>query len=139
MRDLHNNILLKNAITPAVVTDNTVQTSAAIDRQGYDIVEFLVNLGTLSDADTTVAVKLTECDTSGGSYTDVASTDLLGTTTEASFQFDDDGEVRKLGYVGIKRYVKVVATPSNNTGNIPIAATAILAKAGLLPITQAAS
>jgi hypothetical protein len=139
MRDLHNNILLKNAITPVVVTDNTAQTSAAIDRQGYDAVEFLINLGTLADADTTVAVKLTECDTSGGSYTDVAAADLLGTTTEAGFQFDDDGEVRKLGYVGIKRFVKVVVTPSNNTGNIPLAATAILAKAGLAPITQTAS
>ena len=47
---------------------------------------------------------------------------LTGTETKASFQFDDDNEMRKIGYVGPKRYVRVTITPSgNNSGNIFIA------------------
>ena len=52
---------------------------------------------------------------------------LLGTEVLAGFQFDDDNECRKIGYVGIKRYVRVTVTPANNgAGNIFMAAIWLL-------------
>jgi hypothetical protein len=43
---------------------------------------------------------------------------LNGTEVLAGFQFDDDGECRKIGYTGIKRYCRATITPANNTGNV---------------------
>ena len=51
---------------------------------------------------------------------------LLGTEAGASFQFDDDNEVRKIGYIGPKRYVRLTITPAANTGNADISAVAVL-------------
>ena len=45
----------------------------------------------------------------------------------------------KLGYLGIKRYVRLTLTPANNTGNIPMCAIAVLGAASMKPITQAQS
>ena len=45
----------------------------------------------------------------------------------AGFQFDDDNELRKIGYVGIKRYVRATITPSgNDSGNIFVSADWVL-------------
>jgi hypothetical protein len=58
-------------------------------------------------------------------------TDLVGTLALASFQFDDDNETRKLGYVGSKRYVRLTVTPSGNDAGIvlQVAGVAILGHA----------
>jgi hypothetical protein len=64
----------------------------------------------------------------------VADTFLLGTEAEAGFQFDDDDEVRKIGYRGDKRYVRLTITPSGNTGDAPLAALAILGGPKLAPV-----
>ena len=51
-----------------------------------------------------------------------------------TFQFDDDGECRKIGYVGSKRYVRVTVTPSgNDSGNIFLAGVAILGNPEMFP------
>jgi hypothetical protein len=134
MRDLHNNVHVKRAISPVVVTDNTPQVSQIIDRQGFESLEFVVQLGTLSDADTTTVVLVEDGDDSGLSdAAAVADEALLGTEAVAAFTFADDNEPRKIGYIGGKRYVRLTVTPSNNTGNIPIAAVALLGHPHLMP------
>lgn len=126
-RDLMNNINPLTAISPVVVTDNTAQKSAAIDVRQAKSVTFVILLGTLSDADTTVAVVVKEgSTTTQTSHTAVADANLLGTEALAGFQFDDDGESRKIGYVGDADYVSIELTPSNNTGNIPVAVAVII-------------
>lgn len=141
MQDLHNNIQLKNVITPRVVTDDTASVGTIIDRAGYDSLEFLINLGTLSDANATAAVLVEHGDASDlvADGAAVADTMLLGTEAEAGFTFADDGEVRKIGYRGNKRYVRLTITPSGNTGNIPLSAVAILGNPNSAPVIQAAS
>ena len=139
-RDLHNNILVKRAISPVVVTDNTAQVSQIIDTRGFQSLEFLISTGTLSDADTTVAVLVEDGDNSALSdNAAVVDAELLGTESAAGFQFDDDNEVRKIGYIGNKRYVRLTITPSANTGNIPLCAIAVLANPCDAPVTQSAS
>jgi hypothetical protein len=146
MRDFINRIQVKKAITPVVVTDNTAQVSSIIDRLGYESAAFIIALGTLSDADTTAVVLLEEGDNSALSdAAAVADADMISQSTSttpelaAGFQFDDDTEVRKIGYIGTKRYLRLTVTPSANTGNIPIAAVALLANATMQPVVQAAS
>lgn len=128
MRGLMNKIHLKPLFTPgAAVTDNTAQVSAIIDTQGFDSCVLALVTGTLSDADATFAVTIDHGDASNLSdAAAVPSAQLEGTTALASFTFADDGECRKLGYIGGKRYVRVTVTPSNNTGNLFLAGMAIL-------------
>jgi len=129
MRDLMNNIHILNAITPiAARTDNTAIVSAIIDVKGYDSLTFGLAIGNNTDTDVTFAVTMDHGDNSGLSdAAPVPAGDLVGTLALASFQFDDDNESRKIGYVGNKRYVRLTITPTgNNAGNIFIAGVAIL-------------
>jgi hypothetical protein len=127
-RDLHNNIKRVLGLAPVVVTDNTAQNTAIIDTAGYESCEFIILTGTLADADATFAVTLTAGDDSGLSdgAAVTSATDLLGTLAAASFTFADDSTTKRIGYRGSKRYVKLTITPSNNTGNAPLAVLAEL-------------
>lgn len=127
-KDLVNNIHPVIAIAPVVVTDGTAQVSAAIDTLGFNSVTFVIGLGTLADADATWLVTVKEGDDSTQSnHTAVADDDLIGTEALAGFTFADDGETRKIGYKGVKRYVSIeIDDDTANSGNAPMTALCIL-------------
>ena len=134
MRDLHNNIHVARAISPVSVADNTAQVSQIIDRQGYQSLEFLIATGSVADADATFVVLVEDGDNSGLSdAASVTDANLLGTEALAGFQFDDDNEVRKIGYIGDKRYVRLTVTPVNNASAAVIAAVAVLGHPNYTP------
>lgn len=139
MQDMHNNVLIKKVIAPVVVSDNTAAVGTVIDRAGFDSLEFIILTGTLADSDATFTVLVEHADANFSGEAAVADAQLLGTEAEASFQFDDDGEVRKIGYRGGKRYVRLTITPANNTGSSPIAVCAVLGHPIVAPVTQSAS
>lgn len=122
--DLMNNLDPKRALSPAAaITDNTAQVTEILDMQGAHAAMLIILLGALADADATFAVLIEHGDESDMSdAAAVADTDLNGTEALAGFQFDDDNELRKIGYIGSKRYVRATITPSANTGNAFIAA-----------------
>lgn len=127
MRDITNNFDIKRAISPAAAgTDNTAMVSQVVDLKGYDGVMLAINIGANTDTDVTFAV-LIEDSNDNSTYAAVADEYLNGTEALAGFQYDDDNEVRKIGYCGIKRYVKATITPTgNNSGNIYVSATWVL-------------
>lgn len=132
--DLHNKLEFRRAISPVSVGDNTAQISQIIDRQGFSGLEFAIAAGSIADADTTFTVLVEHGDASdltGGEA--VADADLLGTELLAAFQFDDDNETRKIGYVGNKRYVRLTVTPANNASAALISAIAVLGGAADAP------
>jgi len=134
MKDLASNIDVKRVISPVSVADNTAQVGQIIDRRGFDSVTFLIATGSVADADTTFTVLLEESDDSGMSGGNaVADADLIGTEALAGFQFDDDNECRKLGYVGGKRYLRLTITPANNASAALLAAVAVLGHPSLAP------
>lgn len=136
MRDLLNSVDVRPAIVPvaAAQTDNTAMVSAILDRRGFESVLLAIVTGTLADADATFAVTLEHGDAANLSdATAVAVDQMNGTLAGASFTFAHDSASRKLGYVGGKRYVRATITPSNNTGNAPVAAMWVLGKANLRP------
>lgn len=125
LRDIANNFTLKRALSPvAAGTDNTAYVSQILDCRDYAAVMLAIQIGANTDADATFTVLLEESADSGMSgATAVADADMNGTEVLASFQFDDDNECRKLGYVGTKRYIRATITPANNgAGNIYMAA-----------------
>ena len=135
-KDLHNNIYPKRGLSPvAAGTDNTAYVSQIVDTQGFESVEWLTLIGANTDADATFTTLVEDGDVSNLSdAAAVADAQLLGTEALAGFQFDDDNEVRKIGYVGNKRYVRVTITPANNAaGNIFLAGVWILGNARSKP------
>ena len=127
--DIHNNLHFVPLIAPiAARTDNTAIVSAIIDTMGYEAVELVLVTGTNTDVNATFAVLVEDGDNSGLSdAAAVPDTFLIGTEAVAGFTFADDVECRKIGYVGIKRYLRLTVTPSgNDSGNIFIAGVAVL-------------
>lgn len=129
-----NNITPKRVISPVSVSDTTAQVGQIIDRQGFGTVTYLIATGSIADADATFTVLLEEGDASNLSdAAAVADADLLGTEALAAFQFDDDNECRKLGYIGIKRYTRLTITPVANASAAVLAAVCVLGSPDLAP------
>ena len=122
MRDSVNNIHILRCISPTRVSDNTVQTSQIIHTQGYQGLAFAISTGTLADANATFKVEIQDSATQTGSdFTAVASEWLiLKDNIPSDFTYDDDNRVSLVGYIGHQPYVRVVVTPSANTGNADI-------------------
>jgi hypothetical protein len=120
--------IVKSAIPPQINTGNTAMVSSIIDVAGWRYLEYVISTGTIADADVTCTVLV-----EGGNAANLSDAvaipdaDLQGTETEASFRFDDDNEVRKIGVKNlVYRYYRITLTPANNTGNLPIAVSARL-------------
>lgn len=131
-----------NAVPPGAIKDNASFTPVAIDTKGYDYAEIIVNLGATDIA--MAALKVQECDTSGGSYADVTglifgtSDNLAGSTSNLPAATDDNAiEVFQIPLQTRKRYLKVIATAGNGTSGTYLAAIARLSRAKVLPSTAA--
>lgn len=138
MRDLANNLVVKQAIAPLTITDDTGFTGLIIDRDGFDSVMFAITLGTLADAGMTGTVTVQEGDDSGLSdAASVATADLTISANDFTFKVNlfqtDDNKTLKVGYVGTKRYLRVNVAVSGNAAPLPLAAVAILGHATQLP------
>jgi len=125
MNDFHPVPLI---VPVAARTDNTAIVSAIIDTRGFESCTLVLMTGTNTDADATFVVLVEDGNASNLSdNAAVADTFLIGTEALAGFDFADDNECRKIGYIGAKRYVRVTVTPANNAaGNIFLAGVAIL-------------
>jgi hypothetical protein len=146
MRDMCNNILVKRVLSPVSVADNTTAVGEIIDRLGYGSLTYIIATGSIADADATFAVLLEESDSSDMTgAAAVADADMIsqasGTAPEtaAGFTFADDNEVRKLGYVGNKRYTRLTITPSANASAALLSAVAVLGHPHSAPVTQASA
>lgn len=144
MRDLHNVIKATRCITPvAVGTTGTGKTGLIIDRQGYDALEYVIEYGSVTATNATITPVLKECDTTGGSFTSVADGDMLpisGAELNAALVAAatrtsgvSKNVVKKLGYVGNKRYTQLQLV--NTVTAVPIVgATAILGEPSNAPV-----
>lgn len=135
--DLHNNILVSRGISPvaALTNVNTPIVSQIIDTANFSATEFIIQIGANTDADATFTVLVEDGDSSNLSdNAAVADAYLLGTEVLASFDYSDDNETRKIGYIGPKRYVRVTITPAaNGAGDIFVAGVWVQAGARKAP------
>ena len=142
MRDLYNNIEARVAEAPIATaqTNNDPIISEIIDMRGFKSLVWLVILGTLADAAFTTVFLIEHGDEPAlGDATAVPDVQLDPTEAVMAFDQDDDDSVRKMGYVGEKRFVRMTITPSDNTGNLPIAIIALLGDSDRRPTTAQAT
>ncbi|KPA99967.1 hypothetical protein [Ahrensia marina] len=119
MRDIANNIGTVQAVAPAVLS--ATNTSDALDLKGFQSACLVINTGAIAGSGDFTA-KLQESDTTtSGDFTDVVSEHLIG-ELPATLEADS---VVKQGYIGHKRYLRVVTTKNSGTS---IAASAVLIK-----------
>src|SRR3990167_5474092 len=103
--DSFNNTKIVPALTPRQVSDDTPQVGSIVDLAGFHSALIGIAIGTLAA---------------------VPDADLLGTEAGASFTEADDNETRKLGYIGVKRYIRLTVTPSGNAAAADMSAVAVL-------------
>ncbi len=109
VRDLHNNLKAVVAINPT--TGKNDLTGNLIDLQGFSGALVVVQSGDITDG--TFTFELQHGNASDGSdLAAVPDEDLLG--SEPVFAATDDNVVKQFGYVGTKRYIKLVATVSGS-------------------------
>lgn len=150
-RDLHSNIkVVQHVAAAAITTTNT--PSSGIDRAGFSKLEFLIAVGVVTNIANSPqpswTFKLQESDEASANFTDVVTAGdvLVGsaksptTTPNASTGVfltidngSEDAQVYRIGYIGNKRYVRVVATAANTPGSTPYCVIAVLGNPAIAP------
>lgn len=137
--DLEADITVAVAIN-ATLSGTTASEGNIVDLQDYGGACFAFITGAVTDAGAAAGftIKLQESDdTADANFSDVASADHTGTLSVTS-DSDDTVPIGKIGYTGIKRYVRAVATGTTGTDAV-VSGIAILGKANYEPATDTAA
>lgn len=122
-----NDKKILNALAQAA-TRTATGTGIILDRQGYELVDILVQVGTSTTADASnyFTVSLTASDASDmtGEEAVTSSNGLVGANLIINATTDAD-KVNHIGYNGPRRYVRLAYTETG-TSSVQIAAVASL-------------
>ena len=133
MKDNFNHFESCQLTDPATAT--TTVTSNCVDLAGFNSVTVLWSVGESGDTlSGTVywTLKLQECDTQAGTYTDVSATEIISdaATVVNSVVVDaaaEDDRAYRLGYTGNARYLRAVVTATGtHTYGTPMAIIALM-------------
>ena len=134
-------------VAPVAATDgdtHTTHTAAPLDGKGFDFAQISIIAGTAADTTKHLELKITECDTSNGTFDDITA--FIGTTgtavtTASGFCIPEACTVGgtqawtvmfDIDLKGRKRYLALTYEIGTNQ---TFAAFALLSKAAELPIT----
>lgn len=98
--DLVNNIKVVNAVNSTILASDSDE-SVAIDTAGFESVTVIAQMSAFDSG--AGKISISECDTSNGSFTAVAESDLIN----APERMAAPGAVSKVGYRGHKQFIKV--------------------------------
>ena len=117
--DMRNNAEFGLGLS-ATLSGATPAAGDWIDMQGWEALTFTVSTGTVTDAGTAsgFSFEVQESDTTAAAYaTAVADADLVGleSALTVTADTDDDKLIGSIGYIGSKRYVRIVATGTTGT------------------------
>jgi hypothetical protein len=125
---------LVSHIDPAVTLAPAAKTASAngtgVDLAGYDSVMVEINAGAWTDGSHVFEVQ--ESDSSGSGYTAVADDYLSGTEPTVS-SGGTASQIYKIGYKGIKRYLRVITTVTGTTTGAVYGASVLRGKSRVLP------
>ncbi len=148
MRDMHSNMKVVEALRAATRTADA--NGLDVNVQGYESVELVVAVGLSGDtlaAGLNISIELEESDDNGSGapagYTDVAATDIVGGNGGASGQAilvndpAEDETVYRFGYIGTKKWVRVVYNiTGTHTNGCPCAVVAVLMNPRHAPVAD---
>lgn len=113
MKDFTSSLDASVGVAAAAIRNGNAATNGTgVDLQGVNGGTVLFHSGALTDG--SVACKLQESD-DNSSYSDVAAADVVGGANLVTLAATDDNLVKRLGYIGKKRYIRGVMTQSGAT------------------------
>ena len=128
--DQANTLTPSAAVNTAAISSSTTTAGNIIDTQGYNALTFILNVGARTDGTYTLSIQ--HGDDSGLSdATTPDASDLVGTT--AATAVSTAQTMKKLGYVGNKRYVKVSVVSTSVTSGATVGVTALLGRPSVGP------
>lgn len=111
------------SLASQTINSDTTTTGSAVSIAGYEEVNILVHSATITAG--TFTFSLTECATSGGTYTAVAAADVVPAATGSSANgcvldttSTHDNAVQIFGYRGSQPYIKVVCTSASSANGV---------------------
>ena len=118
--DLHSYVKVRTGIAPvaALGADND---SAIIDTIDFESFEWLIVLGVITTGTFACVFEESDVVTFGGEETVVPAANLVGVSP--TFIVSDDGQARRVGIVGKKRFQRMTLTGAST----PVAVGAVLA------------
>ncbi len=127
MKDTYHDVKVVTSLEPAVQA--ATLKGGAVDLQGFGSALMVVSTGAIASAGL-YDTKMQESDTTtDGDFTDVVAADLLGATAASLAA----STVYRQGYIGKKRYVRVVITKQSGT-SIAAGAVFVLGHPALAPV-----
>lgn len=128
-RDLNKAISVVSSVAPAAALTATT-TGSAVDLAGYRSAAVVVHAGVATDG--TFVPTVEESDASGSGFTTVAAADLSGSFADIVAAADEN--VQEVGYLGSKRYIRVVLTESVASAGAFITAVVVRGKPRTAPV-----
>lgn len=123
--DLHNNVFGVVALVNSEITSDTTTLGAIIDTAGFESLEFVLQSGTITDG--TYAITLEDGEEANLSDAAAVDSELVLGSEEAAFVAADDDAVKRIGYIGKKRYVRLSILSASTTSGGEFSSVALLA------------
>ena len=129
MSTYDNASLLKfaKALNIQAITASSTVVGNSIDTKGFESLTFLYEVGARTDGTFTVLIQDSDDDST---FADVVDDFLIGTESA----INTANTIKKIGYVGKKRYVKLSFVASAVTSGATVSATAILSHSATNPV-----
>lgn len=105
MKDLKSQLAAGHSLGPSARTASA--NGSQVDLQGFEGALVCIYHGAWTDGVHTYSIQ--ESNTSDSGFTAVAAADLQGTAPAVS-SADSDNTVTRIGYLGSKRYLRVIVT-----------------------------
>ncbi len=128
--DMHSDVFGVVARNTAAISTITTTAGNIIDTKGYEGLEFFIQSGAWTDGTYTPLIEESDASNLSGSNA-VADEDLVG--TEAAAAIGAANTVKRIGYVGHKRYVRLSIVSAGVTTGATIGATAVLGRGAVRP------
>ena len=155
MRDGYSNFKFFQALAPFITTDPPAHAGIAVDRQGYETVTFIVNVGDLASAGAMAAddfhqLKLEHYNSTAGAWSECYPSQMIhsvigeagaySTLNSGIFQSlassTDGSATYFIGYKGPHRTVRVYLSGENTPSTMQIGATAVLGMPANWPVNS---
>lgn len=126
--DIHSEMTGDTAFTSQTINSDTTTAGEIIDTEGFEGIEFVMLSGTLTDGTYTPLIQDGD-DSALSDAANVADDFLTNTEASAAFALADDDTVKRIGYVGKKRYVRlsIVSASTSSGGNLAAVAVKMAA------------
>lgn len=131
-KDLYNNISIVGGLDQTDLTATGTTNGDIVDLSGFESAVFMLSAGTITSGTYTPNIQHGDAT---ASMSDVASGDLLGTEAGAALASTDDNGATKIGYVGMKRYVRAQVVATNDVSAAGVTGKWILGSAYNAPVS----